>query len=129
VAEGDRIYVTHRLAYGAGDYYYGSAYADEEEWIEKLAVYSGRGLTLDAEVAIDSWSELEAVHGDRALFTIPSGLLMVNVEDSRAPYAQAFFDSNGWPEQILFEAGEVVISAGHFGIYRFDAATSNLLSD
>jgi hypothetical protein len=44
-------------------------------------------------------------------------------------FAQAFFHSNGWPEQILFEGGEILISASRYGIHRFDAGAFNLLSE
>jgi hypothetical protein len=125
VVEGDRLYAVHSDASREYGYYYG----DYTTKPVKLALLGGDGLTLDAELDIDSWATLEAVHDERALFTVSGGLLMMNVEDASAPYAQAFFHSNGWPEQILFQDGEVLISAGMYGIHRFDADDANLLSD
>jgi hypothetical protein len=101
----------------------------EYDPVTKLALLRADGLALENELDVDSWATLEAVHQDRALFSVGGGLLMMNVEDVTAPYAQAFFNSNGWPEQILFEEGEILISAGMYGIYRFDADDSNLLSE
>jgi hypothetical protein len=54
---------------------------------------------------------------------------VINVEQPAQPFAQAFFHTNGWPEQILFEAGEITIAASRYGIHRFDAEAFNLLSE
>ena len=57
------------------------------------------------------------------------GLLVINVEDPASAHAQGFFNTTGWPEQILFEGGEITIAAGRYGIHRFDADAFNLLTE
>lgn len=122
VVADERLYVVHSPLYGG---YLPDAAAGD---FDHLALLGFHGLALEAEVEVDRYATLEAVHDRRALFTVSGGLLMMNVEDAARPYAQAFFHTNGWPEQILFEGDEIVISAGMYGIYTFDAEATNLLS-
>ncbi len=56
-------------------------------------------------------------------------MLLFNLADPKAPFAQAYFPSNGWPEQILFDGDTITIAAGRYGIHHFDADVFNLLSD
>jgi hypothetical protein len=123
VVAGGQLLVSHGPVYNN---YFGPT---EDEQLTKLTMLARRGLAVQGEVEVDSWSTLEAVHDGRALYTVPGGLLVINVEQPTAPFAQGFFHTNGWPEQILFEAGEITIAAGRYGIHRFDADAFNLLTD
>ena len=129
VAEDGRVYVTHGPLYNYGGYYYETgAQPDAEEQRTKLTLLAAGGLDVSSEVDIDVGSSFQAVHGDRALFTVPGGLMIINVEDAAAPRAQAFFNTTGWPEQILFEGNDVLIAAGRYGVHRFASDEWNLLN-
>lgn len=123
VVAGGQLLVSHGPIYSG---YFGPT---EEQQLVELTMLARRGLAVQGEVEVDSWSTLEAVHDGRALYTVPGGLLVINVEQPTAPFAQGFFHTNGWPEQILFEAGEITIAAGRYGIHRFDADAFNLLTE
>jgi len=125
VAEGSRLYVTHAPIQRWSWYHENTL--DEDEQRTKLTLLAANGLEISSEVDVDVYSSFEAVHADRALFTVPGGLMIINVEDAAQPRAQAFFNTPGWPEQILFEDGEVLIAAGQYGIHRFASDQWNLL--
>jgi hypothetical protein len=126
IAEGNAVFVVHSPVY---DWHAWTSTSTEEEPDQTtlLTSLSQRSLAALGETAIDDWASLQAVHQGRALFNIPGGLFIANVEDPARPYAQAFFHSQGWPEQILFEQTEILIAAGRYGIERLDATHSNLL--
>jgi hypothetical protein len=127
VAEGSRLYVTHAPVQRWIGYYDSDSEISEEEQRTKLTLLAANGLAVSSEVDVDIYSSFEAVHDDRALFTVPGGLMIINVEDAEQPRAQAFFNTTGWPEQILFEDGEILIAAGRYGIHRFASDAWNLL--
>ncbi len=80
-----------------------------------------------AEVEADSWAQLRDARSGRALFQVPGGLLVFNLDDPTAPYPQAFFATRGWPRDILVEGRQIIFAAGRYGIYAFDLDTVNLL--
>lgn len=125
VTEGNLL-VSHQPVYDR--YYWHPGIEEEQEENTILTILGQDGLSARGDVEVDRWSTLEAAHEGRALYTVPGGLLVINVEDAAHPYAQAFFHSNGWPEQILFEGGDITVAAGRYGLYRFDATEWNLLS-
>jgi hypothetical protein len=118
-----------QLLVSHGPTYHGYYGPSEDEALVRLTMLAQSGLAPQGEVEIDSWSTLEAVHAGRALYSVPGGLLVINVENPAAPHAQGFFNTSGWPEQILFERGEITIAAGRYGIHRFDANAFNLLTE
>ncbi len=77
---------------------------------------------------MDSWARLRGATGDRALFQVPGGLLLMSLAEPTAPRMQAYFPTRGWPSEILFEGTDIRFAAGRYGIYSFDATTENLLS-
>ncbi|MDH5674895.1 MAG: beta-propeller domain-containing protein [Myxococcales bacterium] len=104
---------------------FGTSGGDVE--LSRLSIVARDGLEVVSEVDIDRYAELQASHDARALYNVPGGLLMLNIEDASAPYAQAFFTTRGWPEQILFDGDALLVTAGPYGIYRFDTDAFNLL--
>jgi hypothetical protein len=82
-----------------------------------------------SELPIDDWAQLASAAEGRALFTVPGGILVVNVDDASAPYAQAFFSVVGWTNDIEFDNGRIYLSTGRFGIYEMNADTFNLLTE
>jgi hypothetical protein len=94
----------------------------------RLRVLDQTSLTQLADVEVDSWATLEEADAGRALFQVPGGLLLVDVTTPTAPAAQAYFPTLGWPSEILFEADEILFAAGPYGVVRFDATASNLLT-
>jgi hypothetical protein len=81
-----------------------------------------------AEVDVASWATLRDARAGRALFQVPGGLLLFNLDDPARPFAQAFFATRGWPHDIQVVGRQIVFAAGRYGIYAFDLDTFNLLS-
>lgn len=82
-----------------------------------------------ADVEIDSWAALKDGVAGRALFQVPGGVLVLNLDDATAPFPQAFFALRGWPTSVRVVERDVIIPAGRFGVYRFDLDEENLLGD
>lgn len=80
-----------------------------------------------SEVDIDAWASLRAAWNGRALFAVPGGMLVVNLDRIERPAAQAYFPVIGWPSDIAVAGDDVYLSAGRFGVYTLDANTANLL--
>ncbi len=89
---------------------------------------SSGGLTELSEVEVDSWATLRTVTAQRALFQVPGGLLVLNLEDPAQPSPQAFFATPGWPSAMLVDGDQVMFPAGRYGIYEFGLDTFNLLT-
>lgn len=115
------LLVSHRAAW--------RAYQDNQEQVQKLSVLNARSRDFEvrAEVDVDLWAELRDVRDGRALFSVPGGLLIMNLDDPTAPVAQAYFPVQGWPRQLLLEGGDVYFAAGRYGMYRFNVGAQNLL--
>ena len=79
-----------------------------------------------AEVDIDAWASLQDAKVGRALFQVPGGLLVINLDQASNPFAQAFFPVLGWPYRLLISGNDILFPAGRYGIYRFDIDTFNL---
>lgn len=119
-----KAYVTHRLAWYV-------AYDDGYDWNDikdTLAILdlSGDGMTELGEIEIDNWATLRDVKKDRALFSVPGGLLVINVANAGSPYAQSYYPINGWPENVVVEGDDIIVPAGRYGIYKFDINYMNL---
>ena len=78
----------------------------------------GGEMRILSEFETDSWSTLEEITRDRALFTVPGGLLMVNTADLYSPVPDAFFPLRGWSHNLVIHADTVWIPSGLYGIYR-----------
>lgn len=79
-------------------------------------------------IDVDEWATFTDAQAGRALFRVSGGIMLINVKVPSAPFAQAYFPTPGWPQDILFEGSDIIIAAGPYGIYRFDASVFNLLS-
>jgi len=77
---------------------------------------------------IDTWATLKSAISGRALFTIPGGLLVVNLDDITAPFAQAYFPTKGWPQAFEVTDTDVYFAAGPYGVFSFDLDEFNLLT-
>ena len=100
----------------------------EEQTIQMSVLdLTSDGLPRLSETSIDSWASLTEAVAGRALFTVPGGLLIFNLDDPAQPFSQAYFALRGWPTHILVEDKDIIFGAGRYGIYRFDIDTFNLL--
>jgi hypothetical protein len=77
---------------------------------------------------IDAWASLQLATNGRAMFTIPSGILVVNIDDATAPFAQAYFPTKGWPRSFDITDSKVYFAAGPYGVFSFDLDEFNLLT-
>ena len=94
---------------------------------QMLSILDSADLALRSTVEVDSWATLQDAAGGRALFQAPGGALLFNVDNPAAPYAQAFFPIRGWSSDMFIDGDDIILPAGRYGIYRFDADTFNLL--
>ncbi len=78
----------------------------------------------DFDVA--EWATLRASVDDKALFDVAGGLLLVDLDDLTSPKAQAYYPMRGWPQSFVVQDSDIVVPAGRFGIYTFDADVQNL---
>lgn len=92
-----------------------------------LTVLDDESLVGLSTLEIDLWATLRAAIPGRALFQVPGGLLLLDLEDPAAPAPQAFFATLGWPSAIRIHEGRILVPAGRYGIYAFDLEASNLL--
>lgn len=122
------VLVTHRTAYlvNRDAYGYGS-----EEWDRTLRLsvldLEAPGFPSLSESEVDDWAQLKHATSGRALFTVPGGMLVINIDDPTAPRSQAYFPLRGWPRALTFEGRHMYFAAGPFGLYDFDVDASNLL--
>lgn len=98
-----------------------------QERVVKLTVLDTDELSRLSEIEVDNWANLREARSGKALFEVSGGLMVMNLSDSATPYMQAYFPTPGWPQDILFEQNDILIAAGRYGIYAFDAEDYNLL--
>jgi hypothetical protein len=96
------------------------------EDLTRLSILDQTTLDAVSTVDVDSWATLEGAQVGRALFSVPGGLLLLDLRDATMPAPQAYFPLRGWPTEILFEDDEILFAAGPYGIYRFDANDRNI---
>ncbi len=103
--------------------------ADPPDRVLKLSVLDAESNTFDelSQTSIDDWATLRDAVAGRALFAVPGGMLVVNLDDPQEPYAQAYFPLRGWPSQVVVDGREVFLPAGRYGLYRFGLDDFNLL--
>ena len=94
--------------------------------MQKLSIFD-TALTPLASVEVDAWATLSGAQDGRALFQVPGGLLVVNLDAPANPYPQAYFPTAGWPQKIDIAGDRAYFAAGRYGIYDFDLNTYNLL--
>jgi hypothetical protein len=115
--------VSHSLSWYADD----QLGTNEGERLTILDVI-GAGFPILSEVPVDSWASLRDAKVGRALFTVPGGLLVLNVQDATAPYPQAYFALQGWPTRVVVANNDIFMPAGPYGMYRFDIDSYNILT-
>lgn len=86
----------------------------------------GEDFAVASETEVDDWASLREARAGRALYQVPGGLLVLNLDDATNPYAQAFYPTRGWPRDITVEGRDIYFSAGHYGLYKFDLDDDNL---
>ncbi len=122
------VLVTHQTAWLAN--YQDHGYNDYEDWDRTvtLAILDLNSANFDqlSEVDVDDYARLRAAVSGKALFTVPGGMLVVNVADATNPHAQAYFPLRGWPRDLDLNGSTVYFAAGAYGLYTFDADTYNL---
>jgi hypothetical protein len=116
------VLVTHAISWYAPSW-------DSSQQVEKLSILDPTGASFPvlSDIDVDSWATLTDAKLGRALFSVPGGLLVINVQDATAPYAQAYFALQGWPSDFVVANADVYIPAGPYGMYRFDLDAFNLL--
>lgn len=106
---------------------YGSS-SNAEQVVRLTALdLDGARFELLSEVDIDAWASLRAAWNGRALFAVPGGMLVVNLDRIERPFAQAYFPVIGWPSDVAVNRDEVYLPAGRYGVFTLDANTFNLL--
>jgi hypothetical protein len=94
--------------------------------MQKLSIYDVSLREL-ASVNVDAWATLSGAQDGRALFQVPGGLMVVNLDAPANPFPQAYFPTAGWPQKIDIAGDRAYFAAGRYGIYDFDLNTYNLL--
>jgi hypothetical protein len=122
------VLVSHQEAWLAAREEYGSDYYDEADQSNYLSVLD---LTADAlpelaELEIDRWASLRDARLGRALYSVPGGLLVINLDNPASPYAQAYFPTRGWPRDIVVEGDDIYFAGGLYGMYKFGLDETNL---
>ena len=119
--------VSHSKAYYTtyGNHSYNWEDYDRSRSLSMLDMKS-KDLSLLSETEIDDWASLKDARQGRALYQIPGGLLVVNLDDPKAPYAQSYFPTKGWPRDMTISGDSIYFSAGAYGLYTFGLDETNL---
>jgi len=88
----------------------------------------GEDLPVLSRFEVDEWAQLRNAQSGRVLFSVPGGLLVINIEDPALPYAQAFFPVFGWPQEFLVHDMKIIFAGGRYGVYQFGLDVFNLLA-
>ncbi len=94
--------------------------------VQSMTLLDAAKLTVESAVEVDDWALLRDARAGRALFQVPGGLLVFNLDDASRPYPQAYFPTLGWPRDILVDDREILFAAGRYGIHVFDLDAFNL---
>jgi hypothetical protein len=92
-----------------------------------LSILDAQSLDVSGEANVDAWATFKDAKQGRALFQVSGGLLVFDVSDASHPKAQAYFPTEGWPNEIYFDGTDILFAGGPYGVYRFDASVFNLL--
>ncbi len=120
------LLVTHGPAYRDGIF---GGHDSMEDRMHTLSVLDAASSEFDllSEVEVDTWASLREARPGRALFQVPGGLLIMNLDNPGSPFPQAYFPTMGWPRSIRVHDGTIVLAAGRYGIYSFPLDGFNLL--
>ena len=116
------LLVSHRLAWSLVDY------EERRNVTQDLTILDAQSddMQVLGEAEVDVWAQLQEVQEGRALFSVPGGLLVINIDDAQHPFAQAYYPTRGWPRGITMAGDNVWFAAGRYGIYKFDMDAFNL---
>lgn len=119
--------VSHQTPYYVNRDTHGSDYENYDR-VNRLSILDLRAaqLNLRSTTDVDNWAVLKDARKGRALYQVPGGLLVMNLDNVDKPYAQAYFPTRGWPRDVNVEGNDIFFSAGPFGLYRFDLNINNL---
>lgn len=95
---------------------------------QRLAILDSTSATFStlSDVEVDDWASLRDATAGRALFQVPGGILVFNLDDPSLPFPQAYFPLNGWPQTLRVEGRKLVVPAGPYGIYELDLDRTNI---
>lgn len=116
------LLVSHRVAWRAYDQ------NNPEDNLQKLTVMDlqTESMPILSESDVDIWAQLQDARDGRALFSVPGGLLVMDLEDPAEPQAQAWFPTRGWPRQLVLHGDDIYFAAGRYGLYRFGLNDFNI---
>jgi hypothetical protein len=92
----------------------------------KLSILDGTSLVVLSETPVDSWASLAHAAAGRAIFTVNAGILVMNLDDPKAPWPQAYFPTQGWGSRLEVSGDRAFFAAGLFGLFGFDLDEANL---
>jgi hypothetical protein len=94
-----------------------------------LQIINLETLTLDVlgTLELNDFASLQIVRENRALLSVPGGMLVVDVADAANPAPRAFYPTGGWDFTYTTVGTIAVVTAGPYGIYTFDLTADNLL--
>ena len=119
--------VSHRKAYYAN---YDENHYDWEDYDRTnrmtMVAVGGEEFEVRSTVEVDDWASLAGAQSGRALYQVPGGLLVMNLDDATKPRAQAYYPTRGWPQDVTVSGEDIYFSAGRYGIYTFGLDEENL---
>lgn len=119
-----RVLVTERNTWN----YYTNNGSDDYTLRLNILDLADATLPILSTTPVDTWAQLKSAITGRALFTVPGGMLVVNLDDVTAPYAQSYFPVKGWPDGFQLADRTVYFAAGPYGVFTFDIDETNLLT-
>ena len=104
-------------------------YSSSTEWNQQhyLTILNADTLAETGSTTVDAWASLAQAVDGRALFAVPGGMLVMNIEDPANPFAQAWFPTRGWWSNSTVRGDRLIFAAGPFGITEANLNEFNLL--
>lgn len=104
-------------------------YSTSPEWNPQhwLTILDAETLVETGSTAVDAWASFAQAVDGRALFAVPGGMLVMNIEDPANPFAQAWFPTRGWWSNTTVRGDRLIFAAGPFGITEANLNEFNLL--
>ena len=92
-----------------------------------LTILDADTLVETGNTAMDARSRFAQAVDGRALFAVPGGMMVMNVEDPSSPFAQAWFPTPGWWSNATVRGDRFIFAAGPVGITEANLNEFNLL--
>jgi hypothetical protein len=108
----------------------GSAKADDATDTDAmtLSVLSADTLQELSAVSVHQWATLRAALASRAVFQVPGGLLVMNLENPAKPFPQAWFATSAWPAELVPHGDTLLFAGGRYGVYRLNLKAFELFA-